>query len=264
MSDVSITIASPRKSVPPAPTTGRALRVRALHMVWQDLAFYHWPLDPARVQPLLPSRLRLDMFEGVAWLGITPFRMSDVRPRWLPAVPGVSAFPELNVRTYVIADGIAGIWFFSLDAMQRLAVRVARGVINLPYHDADISMTAVGEQVHWHSTRRRGLLGRAAKPGELQAEFLARYRPAGPVYRSQPGNLDHWLTERYCLYTVNRSGRLFRQAIDHEPWPLQVATGEIDVNTMPQANGLPPLVEPPLVHFAKCLDVWGHLPEPVA
>lgn len=254
----------PRKFAPPAATTGRALRVRVLHMCWENLAFFHWPLDPARVQPLLPPRLRLDMFEGQGWLGITPFRMSEVRPRWLPAVPGLSAFPELNVRTYVIADGIPGIWFFSLDAMQVVAVRAARGLINLPYHDADISMTATGEEIQWHSTRRRGLFRAAGSPGQPRAEFAAQYRPAGPVYRSEPGNLDHWLTERYCLYTVTRSGRLLRQAIDHEPWPLQPAQGQIDINTMPQVNGLPPLIDPPLVHYARYLDVWGHLPEPVA
>ena len=271
MSDASILVRPSRKSVPAAPTTGRAMRIRALHMCWEDLAFFHWPLDPARVQPLLPPRLRVDTFDGRAWLGITPFRMTDVRPRWLPAVPGLSAFPELNVRTYAIADGIPGIWFFSLDAMQRVAVRVARGLINLPYHDADISMNLVGDQIQWRSirlngrgTRRGGLLRAAAQPGQPPGEFAVRYGPLGPVYRSQAGELDHWLTERYCLYTVTRSGKLHRQAIDHEPWPLQLAAGEIDRNTMPQVNGLPPLAEAPLIHFARRLDVWGHLPEPVA
>lgn len=264
MSDLAATAITPRKTVVTAATTGRTLCIRALHMCWEDLAFFHWPLDPVRVQPLLPPRLHLHTFEGQAWLGITPFRMTDVRPRWLPAVPGLSAFPELNVRTYVIADGIPGIWFFSLDAMQRVAVRIARGLINLPYHDAQISMTAVGNEIHWRSTRRLGLRRSPPTPGESPAEFVARYRPVGPVYCSQPGELDHWLTERYCLYTVTRSGQILRQAIDHEPWPLQLAAGEIELNTMPQVNGLPPIVEPPLMHFAKQLDVWGHLPEPVA
>lgn len=264
MSESLASIDLPRKSAPPSATTGSASRIRALHMCWENLAFFHWPLDPARVQPLLPPRLRLDTYDGRAWLGITPFRMSAVRPRWLPSVPGLSEFPELNVRTYAIADGIPGIWFFSLEAMQVVAVRLARAWVNLPYHDADISMTASGDEIHWHSTRRRGLLRADRLPGQPPAEFAAHYRPVGPVYRSRPGDLEHWLTERYCLYTVTRSGRLLRQAIDHEPWPLQPAQGQIDVNTMPQVNGLPPLTDPPLVHFAKRLDVWGHLPEPVA
>ncbi|MGH7193266.1 MAG: DUF2071 domain-containing protein, partial [Candidatus Saccharimonadales bacterium] len=63
MLDSPASVNPPRKSAPPAATTGRALRVRALHMCWENLAFFHWPLEAARVQPLLPPRLKLDTFE---------------------------------------------------------------------------------------------------------------------------------------------------------------------------------------------------------
>ncbi len=181
--------------------------------------------------------------------------MEAVRPAWFPSVPGVSAFPELNVRTYVVSEGVPGIWFFSLDAMQHLAVAAARFLLNLPYHYAKASLEAGTDGIRWRSAR--------ASARGPRAIFSATYRPVGEPYRSRPGDLDHWLTERYALYSVTRRGRVFRQAIEHQPWPLQAAEAKIIENTMFAANRLPSMSGPPLVHFARSVDVWAYLPEPV-
>src|SRR4029079_1151950 len=90
-----------------------------LRMVWEDLLFAHWPCDPAALEPHLPPGLALDTFDGRAWLGVVPFRISGIRARGLPAIPGLRGFLELNLRTYVVAGGKPGVWFFSLDAASR-------------------------------------------------------------------------------------------------------------------------------------------------
>ena len=228
-------------------------RLRVMHMRWRDLAFFHWPIDAEPLRQRLPPAIRLDTFAGQAWIGISPFLMTAVRPAYLPPLPGISAFPEINVRTYVIANGVPGIWFFSLDAAQAVAVRAARMAFNLPYHHARVSMEREADGVRWRSER--------SQSGAAPAVFSASYRPTGNRYSTKPGDLDHWLTERYCLYSVSHVGKAFRLSIDHRQWPLQPAEGEIIDNTLLAADHLPPVSGPPLVHFAKELDVWGHLPE---
>src|ERR1700674_1035433 len=95
---------------------------------WPDLLFAHWPVDAEKLRALIPERLEIDTFDGRAWLAVVPFRMTNVRLRGTPAVPWLSAFPELNMRTYVTYDGEPGVWFFSLDAGNSLAVAIARMV----------------------------------------------------------------------------------------------------------------------------------------
>lgn len=227
----------------------------ALAMQWHDLLFMHWPVPIAALRDRLPRSLELDTFDGAAWLGVVPFRMAGVRPRYTPSLPRVSAFPELNVRTYVVAEGKPGVWFFSLDAADPLAVRVAREVFHLPYYDARISSLRDGDAVTYSSERtHRGAPG---------AQLQAWYRPSGPVYRSRPGTIDHWLTERYCLYAANRRGRVWRGEIHHAPWPLQPAEAALRVNTMARQIGLELPAPAPLLHFARRLDVVAWLLEPV-
>src|ERR671917_113023 len=168
----------------------------ALSMRWHDLLFMHWPVRENVLRPLIPSALTLDTFDGSAWLGVVPFRMSGVRPRSLPRVPWLSDFPELNVRTYVTAEGKPGIWFFSLDAHNPIAVRLARVTFSLPYFDAEMSCHVVGDEVRYRSVRTH----RGAK----DARFAGRYRPVGGSFNSRPGTLEHFLTERYCLYSASR------------------------------------------------------------
>jgi hypothetical protein len=168
--------------------------------------------------------------------------MSGIRARWMPPLPGLSAFPELNVRTYVTYRGKPGVYFFSLDAGSWLAAWVARMTYHLPYFCAHMRVHEKDGWIQYHSLRNSG------------AELNARYRPTGPVRLRQPGTLEHWLTERYCLYTLVRNS-IYRAEIHHEPWPLQDADGEFSVNTLGIAAGIKLPEIQPLLHFAKRLEV---------
>ncbi len=223
----------------------------ALRQTWRDLLFAHWPVPEAILRPLIPDSLALDTFDGAAWVGVVPFRMSGVRLRGLPSEPMTGAFPELNVRTYVTpragTEKKPGVLFFCLDAGSPLAVAVARRWYHLPYFNARMSVTAEGERIRYTSRRTH----RGATP----AAFTATYGPTAPVARSEPGTLAHWLTERYALYTTDRQGRLYRGDIHHPRWPLQAAEAEITVNTMAEAHGIALPDTAPLLHFARRIDV---------
>jgi uncharacterized protein len=218
---------------------------------WHDVLFVHWPVDEERLRARVPPPLGLDRFEGQSWLGVVPFRMSHVAPRGMPPVPALSSFPELNVRTYVTVDGRPGVYFFSLDAARLIAVLGARVVFGLPYFMAsmrvEVRPTPGGREVRYRSRRRwsRG----------SPAAFEARYRPTGPMRHPVPGSLEWFLTERYCLYVVNRRSQVRRLEIHHRPWPLQPAEAEVRVNTMASAAGIPLPDIAPLVHFGRRQDV---------
>jgi uncharacterized protein YqjF (DUF2071 family) len=214
---------------------------------WHDLLFAHWPVPAAALRPLVPAALPLDTWEGRAWVGVVPFRMTGVRPRAVPPLPGLSAFLEVNVRTYVTLGGKPGVYFFSLDAENPLAVRAARSLFNLPYFDAGMSLERDGEAIGYRSRRTH----RGAPPAELAAS----YRPVGEPAPAAAGSLDAWLTERYCLYSVGRRGRARRLEIHHAPWPLQPAEADLSRNTLAAAAGLELPAMPPLLHFARRLDV---------
>lgn len=218
---------------------------------WCDLLFAHWPLPAAALQALLPPALTVDAYEGQGWLGIVPFKMQGVRPRGLPAVPWLSAFPELNVRTYVhLRDrGIEkrGVYFFSLDAANPVAVQIARRTFWLPYFDAQMRAHNDGRTIHYASHR--------VHHGAPAADLVAGYAPSGPIYRAKPGELDLWLTERYALYTVDRRGRPYIGEIYHAPWPLQPAAAEFLINTMAGAAAIRLPDSAPLLHFARKLEV---------
>lgn len=222
-----------------------------MRQTWDRLLFAHWPLSPEAVRPLVPPALPLDLAEGSAWVGVVPFGVRNSRPRGLPPVPGTKDFLELNVRTYVAVGDRPGVYFFSLDAESALAVLGARAFYRLPYFEAGMQR---GEDASWtvySSTRRAGA-----------ASLSVRYRPAGDVLYARPGSLEHFLTERYCLYTASRTGRVARADIHHSPWPLQPAEAEFAHNTMALAAGieLPPV--PPLLHFAaeQHVLIWPPTP----
>ena len=238
----------------PAPTSRWIMR-----QSWHDLCFMHWPVPAEALRPHIPAGLEIDTFEGQAWIAVVPFRMSDVVPRGLFAVPGLSAFPELNVRTYVIRDGWPGVWFFSLDAGNRLAVAIARQWFMLPYFYARMSLAAsLSDGIHYISQR--------IHPNAPKAEFIAQYRPTQAPFQAAPGSLEYFLTARYCLYTANRAGQVYRGEIDHVPWPLQLAEAEIERNTLCDWIPVQLPATKPLLHFARRLDVvvWPlqklHLP----
>lgn len=214
-----------------------------MRQTWNDLLFAHWPLAPEYLRPFVPREFSLDLYDGSAWIAVTPFHMSDVLPRFTPALPWLSAFPELNVRTYVVHNGTPGVFFFSLDAARLLAVWAARYGYSLPYFHAHMRMRRDGEQTIYSSRRLR-------RP----AEFRGRYRPIGPIRQRTKGSLEHFLTERYCLFT-QRGSQVYRGDIHHVPWPLQDAEAEIEVNTMAKAAGIELPQTKPLLHFANRLEV---------
>jgi len=217
---------------------------------WHDLLFAHWRVDERLLRPHIPAAFDINRFDGSAWLGVVPFTMSNVAARGTPALPWLSAFPELNVRTYVSPrDGKRGVYFFSLDAARLAAVLAARAMFRLPYFPASMQVTRRGDEVRYSSRRRRAT-----------AAFVGSYGPVGPAFTPGRGTLEFFLTERYCLYHVDPFGRPARLEIHHAPWQLQPAHAEIEVNTMAEGLGIP-LKGAPLLHFAKRQDVvtwWSH------
>ena len=231
-----------------------------MRMGWRELLFAHWSVNPATLAPLIPRGLELDLFEGRCYVGAVPFLMEEVTPRFVPPLPGMHAFPELNLRTYVKtgeaeAGGKPGVWFFSLDAGQKLAVRVARRFFHLPYFDAKFEIALSGGEVRYSAVRTH--------PDAPGAQFAASYRPAGPAYHAQAGTLEEWLTGRYCLYSADSAGRIYRGEIDHDPWPLQRAEADIRTNTLGDWLGIEMNGKPELLHFAKSLDVKAWMVERV-
>ena len=209
---------------------------------WDDLLFAHWPISIDVMRRAVPQSLELDTFDGSAWLGVVPFVISELRVRSLPPIPPLAAFPEINVRTYVTMGGKPGVWFFSLDAARLLAVVGARQLYHLPYFHARMSVHHQGDWIVYESQRIR-----------QDGAFIGRYRPTGSAANPAPGTLDHWLTERYCLYAIDGRGHIYRGDIQHEPWPLAPADLEIERNTMAAQFRLPD-VPPgglPLLHFSR-------------
>jgi uncharacterized protein len=214
---------------------------------WHDLLFAHWRVDETALRRHILAELKIDTYEGQAWLGVVPFRMSGVRLRGTPAVPWLSAFPELNVRTYVVADGKPGVWFFSLDAGNGIAVAIARAWFHLPYFRARMSCEERNGWIEY----KCGRLHRGAACGV----FNGRYRATGEIFSAAPGSLEHFLTERYRLYTMDGKGQVISGEIHHAPWQLQAVEAELISNTMPEAAGIYLAPAKPLLHFSKRQDV---------
>lgn len=242
-----------------------------LRQRWNDVLFAHWPIAPATMAALLPRGLEVDTFDGSAWAGIVPFWMDRVGTRVVGdlslTVPSTGSFNELNLRTYVRSPrtGKRGVFFFALDCDSFLSVLGARVLFHLPYYPAIM--------------RRRTI--RSANPGALSGgdiiayrsrrildwtrptvRFDAEYQPVGPVLApAAPGTLEQFLTERYCLFTPFM-GRMLCGDIHHLPWPLQRAEADFRRNTLPAAYGLVVPRQPPVLHYAKRLEVFLWTLEP--
>lgn len=213
---------------------------------WSDLLFMHWPVPTDALRRLVPDALQLDLRQGTAWLTITPLYLGHLRLRGVPTIPGISAFPEINVRTYVTHGGKPGVFFFSLDAGSALAVMAARLLFHLPYQRAQMTLRRRADGAIEYRSHRR-----TTPP----ARFDATYAPDGPAHFAEAGSLDHWLSERYCLYSVSGRGTVYRAEIHHFPWPLQRARADTAENTLAAAAGLALPAEPPRLAFARRLDV---------
>ena len=221
-----------------------------MYMRWQNLAFFHWPVPVEALRaavPAAPAGLEVDTFDGTAWIGLVPFTMPLVRHAFLPRIPTMHDFHECNVRTYVTADNTPGVWFFSLDAASKLAVMGARWLWHLNYVHARIQLDRKADTTHYS-------LRRVTDP-DITME--CRWERGEALPRSQAGSIEHFLTERYCLYASNAKGRVFRGRIWHEPWSLSRARLlELEDDLVPAAGiDRSHLVDEPICHHVETLDV---------
>lgn len=244
MADVTPeTVADEARPVPVGP---RLMRQR-----WSHLLFLHWEVPHDALRPLVPPELTIDTFEGRAFVGLVPFTMSGVRARFLPPLPGLSSFEEVNVRTYVRHEGRdPGVWFFSLDAANAVAVWAARATYHLPYHHARMSLEESGGTIRYRSERLR--------PGPTPAGCSMRYEPAGPEFAAAPGSLEFFLVERYRLYSRSPAGRLHGGEVEHPPYPIQPARLHDLDETLLAAAGIARPDAPPLLHYARTVHPWIH------
>lgn len=213
---------------------------------WTDLLFLHWEVPAEAMRALLPEPLELDTFDGRAYVGLVPFAMRDVRPRWAPKALAFN-FLETNVRTYVIHKGEPGVYFLSLEAASRIAVGVARARWKLPYFRAQMSMSSADDGTVTYTSKRL--------QGEEAPALHVRYRVGEPLPPSAPGSLEFWFLERYLLFTV-RGSTLLRGQVYHTPYPAHSAEVlELD-DGLVSAAGLPPATYPAdFTHFAPGVTV---------
>ena len=228
-------------ALPPSFGQRLALRERPrgfaiMRQRWAGLLFLHWPIDPGLIAERLPKGLHVDTFDGKAWLGVVPFFMARVRPSGLPPLPWLSWFMELNLRTYVYDDeGNAGVWFFSLDCNQPLAVEIARRCFNLPYEHAEMRSKIIGDRVEYHSRRKA--------TGASMAEYI--YDTPTVHQPAEPHTLEWFLVERYLLFSCNSAGRLFTGRVHHSPYEISVGRCT-KLSTEPiRLSGFPVSGEPP-------------------
>lgn len=253
----------------PPPTLESRLALRqkptqqpfVMHQTWQKLLFLHWEIDPAAIQRTLPAGLTVDTFDGRAFVGLVPFFMCNIRPRFLPSVPGISHFLETNVRTYVYdQNGTAGVWFYSLDANQWLAVQLARFFFKLPYfwaqmHSPQMSFWGLrpAEQAVTYHTQRRNV--------PQIDQFV--YQPAGPTFYAEPGTLEFFLAERYILFATPRPGQLATGQVYHTPYPLAVAQLSQWSHHLLKLAGFQVERPPDYAHFSPGVEVLVYPIQPV-
>lgn len=221
-----------------------------MYQRWRELLFLHWSVDPKVVSRWLPPGLRVDTFDGRAWIGIVPFSMQGVRPRGLPAVKGLSNFPELNLRTYVHdAHGRPGVWFFSLDTPKRLPNWIARTFFHLNYRLARMEFTDRGGSLHCRSELRRD--GAWDRPQDFCWSRGGSHLPA------QPDSLEFFLAERYRLFAYNpRANKLLTGRVHHSPYPLQEAkVAQFSTRLFKLAGFHEPAVAPDSVLASAGVDV---------
>jgi uncharacterized protein YqjF (DUF2071 family) len=207
-----------------------------MYQNWGSLLFIHWAVPVASLRPVIPARLEVDTFDGMAWLAITPFTVWNVRPPFLPPMPWLSSFHEINVRTYVHLNGLPGVWFFSLDANRLLPVLGARAFYHLPYRQAEITLERTPPITDY----------RVKRTTHPEAVFHARWSETGDDFKAAPGTLEFFLTERYMLFTEHKR-TLFQCRIHHEAWPLREARLETLETSLLDANGLPEPADEPIV-----------------
>jgi hypothetical protein len=228
---------------------------------WNDLLFAHFAIDPPTLRRLVPDALTLDLYDGVAWLTVSPCCTSHLRPSGIPPLPGFSFFPQVNLRTYVTLQGKPGVLYFSVDAANLSVVWFARTFFRMQFWHAAIQISGAtiqarpsqDQSIYFRSSR---LNSRATQPSKLDVV----YAPEGNPWRARRGSLDEFLTERYCVYSWNRR-TYYRTEVHHQPWPLQRASVEIRANSIANSLGLALPAKPDLCHFSRSLKMLAWAPE---
>lgn len=239
------------------PLPGKPSGGWAMRMTWENLLFMHWPIEASALRSLVPTGLEIDTFQGKAWVGLIPFLMSGVRMARTPRMPTTHRFPECNVRTYVHPAGrpdMTGVWFFSLDAASRVAVHMARTFWRLNYLYGKLSIARDGDTVRYSVERL----------DTPRAAMKCAWRIGEQLPASKPGELAHFLTERYRLFSVNRRGDICEGRIWHEPWPLrEAALIELDDGLVRAAGIDVDTTQPPICWHADRVDVEAWKIHPV-
>ncbi|MCS7209662.1 MAG: DUF2071 domain-containing protein [Fimbriimonadales bacterium] len=243
-------VTNPHDGVPPM---SEQVWRPTLRMRWKHLLFVHWRVSPALLRPLIPEPLQIETYDGTAWVGFVPFVMESVRPVWLPPVPKLFDFPEANLRTYVRYSGQHGVWFFSLDAAHRLGVWVARRYWKLPYYYARMRWWMPAPDEIYYEMRRW------ARP---RASARVRYRFEGTPRETEPGTLEHFLVERYTLFTVHH-GVVYSAEVAHLPYAIQPATIIELEQTLTDTAGIPLLDGAPVAFYAPGFGVLASALRPM-
>lgn len=225
----------------------------AITQRWNDLLFAHWPVPVAQVAALLPDWLEVDTFQGTAWLGVVPFWLDRIKIRGVPPIPGARSFPDLNLRTYVRDQftGTPGVYCFSLDASNLLAVLAARAFYHLPYHWSQMLLEPRSEREFAFYSKRRFT--------NRPVIFNVRYRGMGPsakLAECRAGTFEYYFTERSCLYSSNRAGHPIRANLHYVAWPLEEAEAEIERNDLAAAVGLKLPDTSPILHYSRRQAVY--------
>jgi len=216
---------------------------------WEHLLFANWPVPADAIRRLIPEELEVDTYDGQAWISVIPFLMSGIRLRVCPVIPYTSTFTEINVRTYVKSKTQAGVFFLTLDASNPLVTRIAKAWYRLPYYHAKMSFQQQREQIEFRSSRM----------GFVPADFYGRYRPVDKCFHPREGTIEHWLTERYIHYCkCAATSQVFHGEVFHQPWKLQEAKAEIDINTMTQNLNITLSNQPTLVYYSRGVEalIW--------
>ncbi len=221
-----------------------------MHQTWEKLLFLHWPVSPSTLRPFIPKPLEIDTYGGEAWIGITPFTVSNLKLTGLPLIPGTHSFHELNVRTYVFLDGIPGVWFFTLEASKLIPTLAARTFFALNYRKANIRFRRGSDILSFKSER--------VDNETVDANFEAKWRPRGKLPSPAVDSLEFFLVERYCLFAAEEN-RIFSSQIYHSPWALRSAELLTFETTLFESLGLSAPSMLPLTHYAdkQEVDIWA-------
>lgn len=217
-----------------------------MKQTWQDLLFAHYPVKLEVLQQVVPSVFQLEQYNGTAWIGVVPFRVQNHRVRFLPPMPGINRFLQLNVRTYVTINGKRGVYFLSIDMNHLIARQLAKSLFYMPTQTATINMSHNECGIYFNSkTVEKG-----------HPEFECQYTPIGQPFYARKETFEAWLVERYSMYSLNRRGEVVRCDILHDYWPLQYVDVEINNNSIFQNRGIQVASKDPILHYAKRMEAY--------